>query len=164
MPAKIYPTGSECPSFKHGHCINGVPTRTYWVWAAMLDRCRNPRNKDFPNYGGRGIAVCEQWSEFLNFVKDMGNKLPGMTLERINNDGPYAPGNVKWATRKEQNTNTRRNKIYTVNGVTGCMADLARHFGLSVQTVSARIHKYNWPTEKAFTPSYPTSRNPHHQP
>lgn len=76
-----------------------------------MRRCNNPENKDWPHYGGRGIEVCDRWHNATLFVTDINNWLgpraAGMTLDRINNDGNYEPGNVKWSTRKEQANNTR---------------------------------------------------------
>jgi len=77
----------------------------------MRYRCDDPDHKDYKNYGGRGITYCNAWSDFLQFAKDMGHRPgPEFTLERINNDGPYRKSNCKWATRLEQNRNSRNTK------------------------------------------------------
>lgn len=81
--------------------------RTYVTWAGMLDRCRRARNKKFKYYGGRGITVCDRWQTFGNFLADMGEKPVGLSIDRINNDGNYEPGNCRWATQSEQVRNRR---------------------------------------------------------
>ena len=88
-------------------------TKIYNVWASMKARCQNPKHQAYGNYGGRGITVCERWQEFENFYADMGEPPPSdkrLTLERIDNESGYCPGNCKWATYAEQLKNRRNSK------------------------------------------------------
>ena len=95
----------------HGHTKAYHKTSTYSCWAAMISRCENARGIGFDNYGGRGIAVCDRWrASFENFLSDMGERPLGLTIDRIDNDGGYEPGNCRWATYSEQQKTKRPRK------------------------------------------------------
>jgi hypothetical protein len=85
-------------------------TNEYRTWRGIKERCLNPNNKDYINYGGRGITVCERWvNSFENFIKDMGKKpSPELSIDRINNDKGYSPDNCQWATKSQQSRNQRK--------------------------------------------------------
>lgn len=87
------------------HGLTGTPT--YASWVCMWERCSRESNCAYAYYGGRGIRVCDRWNEFENFLADMGIRPPGTSLDRINGDGHYEPGNCRWATRSEQALNKR---------------------------------------------------------
>lgn len=87
------------------HGLSGTPEHN--IWKEMRQRCRNPKHARYADYGGRGITVCQRWDSFASFLADMGQRPPGLTLERTNNDRGYEPGNCRWATYQEQRANQR---------------------------------------------------------
>lgn len=127
-------------------------TKTYTSWRSMKDRCLNPKNEYFKDYGGRGIRVCERWmASFENFLADMGAAPPGKSLDRHPDmNGNYEPGNCRWATPKEQNRNRRSNVMITYNGKTQCISAWAEELGINRGTLQSRLQVLNQPTEIAF--------------
>lgn len=134
---------------KHG----GYATPEYGSWSAMMQRCHNEGDAGFPAYGGRGIRVCPQWhgpEGFRRFVAYIGNRPHGHTLDRLDNDKGYEPGNVRWATPKQQQNNRRVSKLYTYQGETMNARDWAARFGFGKNTIDARIAA-GWSVEEALT-------------
>lgn len=115
----------------------------YKVWSNVKDRCNNPNNPYFHNYGGRGIRIHEAWmASFPAFLRDVGERpTPQHTLDRKDNNGNYEPGNVTWATKREQANNQRKNVMLTVNGKTQSLAEWARETGLAPSTLHYRKMK-----------------------
>ena len=132
---------------KHGR----YGTRTYTAWSGMLQRCTNPSNRFYSDYGGRGIKVCERWRTFANFLADMGEVPEGMSIDRIDPNGDYEPSNCRWATAQEQARNRRSNRAVTFNGETKTLAEWAEKLGIGYGTLHSRLNYYGWDTEKAFT-------------
>jgi len=134
----------------HGHSSNGIISKVYQVWSGIIQRCNNPNNKRYKDYGGRGIRVCEAWLKFENFIKDMGEKPEGLTLDRIDNNDDYCPENCRWATRKEQQRNTRINRLITINGITKCIAEWCEIRKLPYARVWQRIYNLYWTPKEAL--------------
>ena len=134
-------------SKKHGMSFS----REYSTWRAMLDRCENKTYREYPDYGGRGIKICERWHDFNNFYADMGERPEGTTLDRIDNNGNYEPSNCRWATAKTQSNNRRSNTLITYNGRTQTLQQWADETGIYSGTISMRINHYGWSIEKALT-------------
>ena len=134
--------GCSCGKKTHGK----FGTSIYRTWAMMLQRCKNPKRKDYPKYGGRGITVCERWHKFENFYEDMGPRPDGRTLDRIDNDGDYEFDNCRWATLRQQNNN--RINTAMINGEP--LADVARRHVMSPNLLHQRYVKLGWTLERAL--------------
>ncbi len=131
----------EPGNFRHGMC----GTRTYHSWSGAISRARGTQSPEI--YKDRGIGICDRWLVFENFLEDMGECPPGKSIDRINNDIGYEPGNCRWATPKEQSNNKSNNRLY--EGKKICLSDEAEKHGLPVALVRHRIFK-GWSLEKAL--------------
>lgn len=127
-------------------------TSEYTIWNLMKTRCLRPSDKSFARYGGRGIKVCDRWSEsFEAFFKDMGDRpSPDHQIDRIDNDGDYCPENCRWATRIEQARNKSNNVVLEHNGIKKCFAEWAETLGIRPEIIKDRL-KLGWTVYEALT-------------
>lgn len=121
----------------------------YRTWRAIKTRCLNPKCRSFPNYGGRGIRICEEWrDDFSAFYAAVGAQpAPRSTLDRIDNERGYEPGNVRWASASEQNANKRNNVLVRINGEDVPATVAARMLGVKTSTMFHRISR-GWTNEE----------------
>lgn len=128
-------------------------TRLYNIWCGMHNRCQNPNNMDYSNYGGRGISFCNEWKDFLPFYDwaISNGYTDKLTLDRIDTNANYCPENCRWVDRIVQGNNKRNNLYLTYNGETHTAAEWGRITGISRQVIRDRIKKYKWTVEKALT-------------
>lgn len=132
-------------SKKHGMS----KTPTYETWFCMKNRCNNPKDARYKDYGGRGIKVCKKWYKFENFYEDMGVRPKNKTIDRINNNRGYEPSNCKWSTRAEQSNNMRSNRYICYKENIKTMSEWSRCLGIKLTTLRQRI-KSGWSVEKMF--------------
>lgn len=139
--------------FKHGLAGKGKATKEYRCWQNIINRCHRPCHGSYKNYGARGIVVCDRWrASVKDFIADMGlSPSPKHSIERIDNDGNYEPGNCRWATKIEQCRNVRSNRLFEWNGKTMCAAEIAESVGLKYSTLHTRLER-GWPIEEAVKP------------
>jgi len=130
----------------HGGC----KSKTYRVWLAMRQRCENPKNSAFHNYGGRGIKVCDRWNDYAAFLADMGEAPPKKWVDRLDNERDYEPGNCEWATVKKNQNNKRTNRVLEFDGRKQTIAQWAEEVGLVYRTLNNRINR-GWSVERALT-------------
>lgn len=144
----------------HGHARRGRLTPEYVAWRSMIARCENPKNKSFVDYGGRGISVTAAWHSFAVFVAAVGPRPSAKhSIDRLDNDKGYEPGNVRWATRLEQNTNKRNVHLLAARGKSQTISQWAKEIGVSGKTILTRL-RADWPIERAiFEPINTSKRN-----
>jgi hypothetical protein len=138
---------------KHGAMRGNRATAEYGAWKSMRDRCTNPRTSSYPRYGGRGITMALEWrgpGGFERFFAHVGTRpSKSHSIDRIDSNGHYEPGNVRWATAQEQARNKSNNRLITIGGRTQCLKDWAAEVGLRYDTVHARL-KRGWSIDKAL--------------
>lgn len=140
---------SRGPSIKK-HGFKG--TRLYHIWGNMKQRCTNPKNPAYKNYGGRGITICDEWlsfSVFMTWALENGYS-ENLTIDRIDVNGSYCPENCRWITMKEQGFNRRNNHIITYNGKTQTMRQWADELGKDYEVIAKRLNTLHWSAEDAF--------------
>jgi len=146
-------------NYKHG-CTklkkrnkNNPEWKANYIWLSMRARCFNQNRKDYKNYGGRGITVCDRWlgkNGFQNFLEDMGLPPKGTTLDRIENSENYCKENCRWATRKQQNRNKRNNRYLEYNGKRMMLCEWADYLGVKGRLLSVRLNR-GWSVEKTLS-------------
>ena len=135
-------------STTHGES-NGKSSE-YYSWVSMRKRCLNPKHKSYKDYGGRGIAICERWNSYDNFIFDMGRKpTKSHSIERIDNNKGYSPENCKWGTKEEQSNNQRSNRILEWNGQSMTLSKWAKKRKMSTAILSYRL-KRGWSIHDAL--------------
>lgn len=136
----------------HGNTVGGYSPE-YRAWLHIRNRCCNPNVKDFPHYGGRGITICDRWRDsFEAFLADMGKRPSSRhSVDRIDVNANYTPGNCRWATSRQQQNNRRDNFIVIVGGKTITLRDACRSAGVNYNLVWLRINRQGWTLFEAVT-------------
>lgn len=137
-------------NIKHGHYRGRKRSPEYSVWVGIKQRCFDSNMNIYPYYGGRGITMCDRWkNDFLLFLKDMGTRpSKNHSIDRIDNNGNYEPGNCKWSTRSEQMRNKRNSRYITINGETLHTKEWAEKLGIKAATINMRINR-GWSLREA---------------
>lgn len=146
--------GEKNGRFIHGDLVGGNGSTEYHCWNGMKDRCYNPENKSYYNYGQRGIIVCDRWLGkygFVNFLNDLGRKPSNdLSIERINNNGNYEPCNCKWGTDEEQSVNKRSNIFLQYNGERKTISQWAEEIGVTKSCLFHRFYE-GWTAKDIIT-------------
>lgn len=136
---------------------NTTRCHTYQSWNAMRSRCIHPRNKDFHNYGGKGITICERWlNDYDAFYDDMGEPPIGFSLDRIDTNGNYEPNNCRWASAKEQQNNRRNNIIIAIDGISKTLGEWATLNSICPRKLRQRYVTHKVPLEIIFDKILPS--------
>lgn len=121
------------------------------IWYGIVHRTTNPKHGAFPNYGGRGVTLCDEWHSLDKFISDMGDAYTyGLTIGRIDNATGYSKENCRWETAKEQANNRRSSRVFTLDGMTKTLAQWIEHYGLKSSTVRQRLYTYSWGIERSL--------------
>ena len=131
----------------HGHNTSKGKSPTYITWDKMKTRCNNPNHERYKDYGGKGIKVCVRWNSFVNFLKDMGERPEGKTLDRIDTTKGYSKSNCRWATIKQQMRNRNNTLMFTYEGKTKPLKEWAEEIGSPYMTLYNRIAR-GWSNPK----------------
>lgn len=143
---------------RRANTVHGMKhTKVYNSWALLRDRCNNPNNHEYKNYGGRGIKVCDRWNEFKNFYDDMGNVPAGYSIERIDVNGDYESSNCVWASLDDQSKNKTNNRYISYDGKSMTLKDWSRELGISYWTLHARLRR-GWTTEEILNTPVNTNK------
>lgn len=135
----------------HGHATGKGPSPEYVSWSRMVSRCDDPKNNEYHRYGAQGIAVCERWRKFENFLSDMGARPKGMSIDRWpDKNGGYEPRNCRWATSKQQARNVRTNRLVEYRGKQMPLAEACELAGLNYKAVHCRINSLGWAVNRAL--------------
>lgn len=129
--------------FVHGESAGGIRSKEYYTWASLRSRCLRRTDHGFRHYGGRGITVCDRWKDnFKNFLSDMGRApSPQHSIDRIDNDGPYSPGNCRWTTAAVQSRNRSNNRFIEYGGEKLTVTDWSRRLGINLVTLFGKLNK-----------------------
>ncbi len=140
-------------TYKHGYACHGEYNRLYAIWSHMIDRCHNPKNPSYRNYGKRGITVCDEWKNDVNSFMEWANKngySDNLSIDRIDNNKGYSPDNCRWADRETQGNNKRNNIILEYHGERKTITQWSKIIGISRGTLAGRYYS-GWSVEKILT-------------
>ncbi len=136
-------------SITHGNS----KTRLYKIWIGMKSRCYNPKTNNYKDYGGRGIYICDLWKDYFESFMEWSlahGYQSNYSIDRINNDGPYAPNNCQWITKFDQQSNKRSNRLIEIDGIVNTVAEWGRVYGIDPQAIWGRINR-GWDDSLAVT-------------